>query len=238
MAETTTYQCPNCGGALHFDGQLGKLYCDFCDSSFEPAEVERIYAERQQKADAKAQAESKPKHAAPETPQPTTRRKIDVDDPVQAYLQYSTLDEEHLRAYNCSSCGAQLLVDEVTAVTSCPYCGNNAVLPGQLSDVLKPDYVIPFVKSKDDAIKALHDYYDGKRLLPDAFTSENHLEEIQGVYVPFWLYTGQTEGRMVFGATQVTSWEDRDNIYTKTDHYRLIREGSLPSSTRVPPAFG
>ena len=244
MAETTNYQCPNCGGALRYDGRLGKLCCDFCDSTFTVAEVERFYAERQQAADAQAQAGAQreeqaqaaaAQQEAQQRPTSEGAQHAPVEqDPIQAYLHYSKLDDEaRLRAYSCSSCGAQLMVDEATAVTSCPYCGNNAVLPGQLSDVLKPDYVIPFVKSREEAVAALHEYYQGKRLLPDAFTDENHLEEVQGVYVPFWLYTGNASGRMVFAGEKVMTWEDRDNVYTKTDHYRIVRGGSLPFS-RVP----
>ena len=57
MAETTTYQCPNCNGRLSFDGDLGKLKCEFCESVFTPEEVEQIYAERQAQSDAKAAKE-------------------------------------------------------------------------------------------------------------------------------------------------------------------------------------
>lgn len=49
-----------------------------------------------------------------------------------------------MKSYNCPSCGAELICDETTAATSCPYCGNPTVVPGQFSGVLKPDYVIPF----------------------------------------------------------------------------------------------
>ena len=54
MAETTTYQCPNCNGRLIFDGSIGKLRCEFCESEFTTAEVEALYAEKQAQADAKA----------------------------------------------------------------------------------------------------------------------------------------------------------------------------------------
>ena len=34
MAETTTYQCPNCSGRLSFDSSIGKLRCEFCETAF------------------------------------------------------------------------------------------------------------------------------------------------------------------------------------------------------------
>lgn len=234
MAETTNYPCPNCGGRLYFDGTIGKLRCEYCDSTFDPSVIDARYAASQSQADARAASDAQPMRA----------RAAASQDPVQAYLQYSRLDgAQNLRAYNCSSCGAQLMVDQATAVTTCPYCGSNTVLPGQLSDVLKPDLVIPFRKSKEDAVAALTQYYGNKRFLPDAFTSESHIEEVQGVYVPFWLFSGSVSGEVVFGGTKTMTWEDRNYIYTNTDHYDLHRAGRIgfgrvpvDGSTRMPDA--
>ena len=60
-----------------------------------------------------------------------------------------------MKAYSCPSCGAELICDASTAATFCPYCGNPTVVPGQFSGALKPDYVIPFKLSKEDAVAAL-----------------------------------------------------------------------------------
>ena len=38
-------------------------------------------------------------------------------------------------------------------------------------------------------------YYKGKAFLPKAFKESNHIEEIQGVYVPFWLYDATADAR-------------------------------------------
>ena len=54
--QVTNYQCPACTGPLHFSAETGKLVCDYCDSRFEVEEVEALYRERQDKADAKADA--------------------------------------------------------------------------------------------------------------------------------------------------------------------------------------
>lgn len=90
--------------------------------------------------------------------------------------------------YICSSCGAELVSDGTVAVTTCPYCGNSAVAPGQLSGDFSPDLVIPFKLGRDDVTAALKEHYKGKILLPKSFVTGNHIDEVQGVYVPFWLY--------------------------------------------------
>lgn len=232
MAETTTYQCPNCSGRLRFSSDVGKLKCDFCDSEFTPEEVERIYAERQQAADESVKTDETPQEAE----ERVAAAPVQGENPIDTYLRnahWDGLDQENLRSFNCSSCGAQLLVDQTTAVTSCPYCGNNAVVPGQLSDMLKPDYVIPFKLDKTAAVAALKHYYEGKKFLPDGFTQGNHIEEVQGVYVPFWLYSGSGSADATFNARNIRTWSDKDNIYTETDHYKVDRAGTM-DFVRVP----
>ena len=71
----------------------------------------------------------------------------------------------------CDYCGAQLICDATTAATSCPYCGNPTVVPGQFAGTLKPDFVIPFKLSREDAIQRLKQHYKGKVFLPKSFSS-------------------------------------------------------------------
>ena len=42
-------------------------------------------------------------------------------------------EADGMKAYSCPSCGAELICDASTAATSCPYCGNPTVVPGQFS---------------------------------------------------------------------------------------------------------
>ncbi len=206
--QISNYQCPSCTGPLRFDGKSGRLQCDYCGSSFSVQEIEALYKDKDEAA---AQA---------------------MGSEVSAEGEWSGegsnwAQEQGLRAYNCPSCGAELICDETTAATSCPYCGNPSIVPGQLSDMLKPDYVIPFKLSKEDAKAALKNYYRGKKLLPRAFTSQNHIEEIKGVYVPFWLFDGTAEADVSFQGTRVSSMTQGDTLVTTTDYYDVRRAGTV-----------
>lgn len=53
--QITNYQCPACTGPLHFVGESGRLECDYCGSSFDIAEIEALYAEKEAKAAEAAQ---------------------------------------------------------------------------------------------------------------------------------------------------------------------------------------
>ena len=176
--QITNYQCPACTAPLHFVGKSGKLECDYCGSSFDTAEIEALYAEKEAKAAEAAQKAAEEKAAS-------------ADDEGASDWDASGLSEDwgadaaNMNAYCCPSCGAELICDATTAATSCPYCGNQSVLPGQFAGILKPDFVLPFKLSKGDAIKALKRHYLKKPLLPSTFSRTNHLAEIKGVYVPF-----------------------------------------------------
>ena len=132
-----------------------------------------------------------------------------------------------MRAYSCPSCGAELICDDSTAATSCPYCGNPTIVPGQFSGTLKPDYVIPFKLDKKAAEEALKRHYKGKRFLPRSFASNNHIQEIKGVYVPFWLFDGAVDVDMDLEATRVVTYTDGDDDVTETSHYALRRAGTV-----------
>ena len=173
--QVTNYQCPACTGPLHFAGGSGKLECEYCGASYDVAEIEALYAEKEEKAAAARQA---------------------------------------------PSCGAELICDENTAATSCPYCGNPTVVPGQFSGQLRPDFIIPFKLSKEDAVKALKDHYKGKIFLPKSFTQENHVQEIQGIYVPFWMFDGEAEGDACYEATRSHTYRSGGRC--------LLRSHTLP----------
>lgn len=228
--ESTNYQCPSCGGALRYSATEGRLLCEYCDSSFTVSEVEAIYAARLDRTGAR---DAK---ACPRTDPPSdaiaagTTHAVGADD-VTCSLAHD--DTAHMRAYTCSSCAAELVCDVTTAITECPYCGNQAVIPGVLVDEFKPDLVIPFKLDKAAAIAALSAYYKGKKFLPRAFASNNRIEKIQGVYVPFWLYDAEVVASAKFEATRTRTYRTEDEEVTETDHYDVYRAGSM-SFSHVP----
>ena len=190
--QITNYQCPACTGPLHFEGSSGMLECEYCGSRYPVREIEELYRDKEKAAEAAGVQAQAAAQAAPKD-------------------EYAWEPEnEHLRVYTCPSCGAELFCDETTAATSCPYCGNPTVVPGQFHGQMKPDYILPFRLDKNAAVAALKNYYKGKKLLPKAFSEQNHIEEIKGVYVPFWLFDGRVSADISFNATRVRSFTSGD----------------------------
>lgn len=235
--QVTNYQCPACTGPLHYSAKSGKLECDYCGSSFDVAEIEALYARKEaEAAAAKQEAEAAAaKQAADAKAEAAQAAKDEAAEAAAASGGWDTSDlsrdwgaeADGLRVYSCPSCGAELICDQSTAATACPYCGNPAIVPGQFSGALRPDYILPFRLSKDDAVQALRAHYKGKPFLPRSFTSANHIEQIQGVYVPFWLFDGGAEGAASYRASNTNVYETGDYEITETRHYHVVRAGSL-----------
>ena len=214
--KVTNYQCPACTGPLHFDSATGKLVCDYCGSAYEVADIEAQYAAKQKKADSAAEADQKK----------AARRKA-------AAPVWDEMEAASLTSYTCTTCGAELVCDATTAATNCPYCGNPTVLGGKLSGTLTPEYILPFKLDKNAAIAQLTHYYKGKAFLPKAFKSQNHIAELQGVYVPFWLYDAEADARGSYEGLTTESHREGDYNVTTTQHYDVQREGTAVF-TRVP----
>jgi len=218
----TNYQCPACTGPLQFSGSGGNLACEYCGNAYEVATIETLYTDKEQMAAG----------AAP----------INWETD-QAGTAWSESETAGLRAYSCPSCAAEIMCDATTAATSCVYCGNPTIVPGQLGGALKPDYVIPFTVEKEAAKSALLRYYKGKKFLPKAFMEENHIEEVKGVYAPFWLFDGQADAAVRYRATKVRVSRGGNYETTTTEHYRVMREGNVAfhkipvdGSTKMPDA--
>ena len=229
MAEKiTVYQCPACTGPLKFDGNIGKLKCEYCGSTYTAQEIEALYADKNKSA-AAADAEAHKKAAQAEAAAAAAAKASGTAGSTDSVSGWGS-DAAHMRAYNCTTCGAELICDETTAATSCPYCGNPSVIPGKFAGVDRPDYVIPFKVDKKKAVSSFKEYYKGRLLLPKSFESDNHIEEIKGVYVPFWMFSGEVEGRAQYEAIKEDRRRAGNEEIVRQEHYDVYREGAMSFS--------
>ena len=167
-------KCPCCGGALHFDDKKQLTVCPYCDSQFTAEDL-------------KAYTQELDSHEQEDTSWDESM--------VQAYTNE---DKEGIKIYSCDSCGGEIIVEETTSSTVCPYCGNNVLVAKELSGDLKPNYVIPFKNDKEAAKESLKKFFKKKPLLPGSFSKENVIEEIKPLYVPFWLFDADVDGKVDF----------------------------------------
>ena len=202
MDTIQSYQCPCCGAPLAF--HEGALHCASCGNDFSLETLTQM-----DEASAKVQETSKFDWAHYEP------RNFDGSGDID------------LAGYSCPSCGAAISGDDTLGATVCPYCGSATIVKDQFEGGLRPDYIIPFKVDKKTAIAAFEGDFKNAPFLPDAFRSRKKLEEMAGVYVPFWMFDCDCDAAVSYHAERVTTWSDANYNYTKTDYFKLFRSGSV-----------
>ena len=196
---TATYNCPCCGGPLQFSGESGKLECASCGNAYEPEALEMMNP-----ADSGEQ--------------------ISFSNAAESF----GAGETGVQGYICKNCGAELMADETTTATECPYCGSPTILPDRIEGGVKPEKIIPFVVTKEQAQKQFEEYFKGKRLLPNVFTNgRNRISEMRRLYVPYWLFSCDAHADMVYDAEKVRTEQKGEWEITRTAHYAVRRRGGM-----------
>ncbi len=199
------YKCPNCNGAITFDSFSQNMKCPYCESEFDLATLKEYDEILKEEHD--------------------LNKEMTWD--TRPGTSWQEDETKGLAVYACKSCSGEIVGDEHMAATSCPYCGNVIVLMHQFYDELRPDYVIPFKLDKEAAKAGLQKHLEGKILLPKLFKDENYIEEIKGLYVPFWLFDSDVDATIRFKARKVRTWSDSKNNYTETRHFAIVRSGEV-----------
>ncbi|MBQ7475907.1 MAG: hypothetical protein IJT06_00760 [Selenomonadaceae bacterium] len=210
MADTSvSYKCPNCGAPLTFMPGKKTITCEYCGTEFEASAIEEMFkAKRELAARAQEARESS-------------------WDTQNAGEEWTEDEAAALKAFTCSSCGAEIVCDENTMATECVYCGNPTMIPKRFDGALKPDLIIPFKKTKQDAVAALKKFYEGRWLLPSNFTANNRVEAIQPMYVPFWLFDSQVDATAEFRAAKIRSYDSGSDVVTERQIYTCQRAGTM-----------
>ena len=197
------FKCPCCGGALNFDNKSQNIVCPYCDSQFSAADLKEYTDDL---ADAGTED--------------TSWDESMVDS-------YTNEDAKGMKIYSCNSCGGEIICEETTSSTTCPYCGNNLVVSKELHGDLKPNYIIPFKKDKDFSIDALKKFIRRRPLLPHSFSKTNTIQEIKSLYVPFWIFDADVTGKVRYEGIKVRRYTSGDYNVKEENHYSVVRGGGI-----------
>lgn len=197
---TYVYNCPCCGAPLAYDAANKNLKCASCGNSYE---LEALEAMKPAESDGGVRFD---------LPQET----------------FNASEAAQMQAYICKGCGAELLTDDTTTATECPYCGSPTILPDRIDGSVKPEMVIPFTVTKEQAQKQFEEYFHGKILLPNIFkNSRNRITEMRKLYVPYWLFDCDAQGNIVYDAEKKSTSRQGDYEIENIEHYIVRRAGSM-----------
>ena len=207
------YKCPGCAGPLVFEIGSQMMHCSYCGADY-PVGLFSGTGENPYRAPGEnrkignGNTDESPRE--PDFPEQTEQER----------------EEKSMRVYVCTSCGSEIIADATIAASKCPYCDSPVILTDRITGKLRPNSIIPFTIDKESAIETYLRHIRRKPLLPGYFRDKKHIQDICGLYVPFWLYSTSAGGQASYEATTVSHWSDSRYDYTETSYYDVGRAGS------------
>lgn len=199
----TNYKCPNCGAPIVFNADEQMYICDFCLSRFTIEAMD--IATRKKQADIDRRLE----------------KKKDIK------LDKNELEAEVVQAYHCENCGADVISTDTNLSSYCYYCHSPVVFSDRLLGEKRPDEIIPFSIGKENAQAKFLDWAKNKRYIPKEFTTKAYLENMTGVYMPYWFLDSDIDVDFIGNSRSVRSWRIGDFIETEVTDYKHIRKGKF-----------
>lgn len=137
----------------------------------------------------------------------------------KAQEAFDKLDYE-VTVFSCPQCGGEILSTDNSAAEFCSFCGASTILHSRLRNEKRPNYIIPFKKTKEDCKKAYSTMMKKALFAPDALKNPKHIDGFRGIYMPYWaFYMTQQDSFSLNG-----SRSRRRGDYIITDHFALKGE--------------
>ncbi|MBK9974427.1 MAG: hypothetical protein IPP14_06610 [Planctomycetes bacterium] len=171
----TTLPCGQCGAELEFKPGAPQLKCQYCGHT-QAIEIK----------DGAAVIE------------------YDLTDAIARYLgaapQMATGTK---RSVKCQDCGADIIVEAAAQTARCDYCGGKRIVEEELPpEVLRPEALLPFTFDSKTAEERFRKWLAGtgfwgrlfvRLFRPGALTSRSSVNELHGIYVPYWTYDSHSQ---------------------------------------------
>ena len=194
-------QCRNCAGQLVFDPEKQKLVCGHCGSEFAPEEFSQ--SEHEYLADKQAESMN-------------SVYGTDSEDLMDCYV------------YICHSCGGEIIINGSEASTRCIYCGNSNVVFSRIAKHKRPQFIIPFKITKDEAERAVRKRFKSGIFVPKEIKNFE-ADNVRGIYIPYWIVDCEHKGAVVVQG-QVSSGKHTRTVYYGRAGRMSIRRLPLDAS--------
>ncbi len=116
--------------------------------------------------------------------------------------------------YTCSTCGADLVINNTESSTFCPFCGNATVVMSRVQKLKRPEVIIPFEITAEEAAERIKRTFNKGMFIPDVVHPKP--EDLRGIYIPYHVTNVEFDGSM---------WFDMKNHGKGYNGYPYIRSG-------------
>lgn len=119
--------------------------------------------------------------------------------------------------FTCPQCGGELFSSDSDATSFCSFCGAATILSSRISNEKRPDFIVPFKKTKEDCKQAYAQTMRKKFFAPKEISDPQFIDGFRGIYMPYWTYQLIQKGEIDLKGEK----SHREGNYIITDHYNL-----------------
>jgi len=193
--DVITAPCSKCGADLEFKPGTSSLSCPYCGTENEIESAEDTVIEEQDFNKVLA----------------SLKKEEESGDTVETLT------------VKCGTCGAQTTLAENQTAGECAFCGSTMNAQGLSSRVLKPESLLPFKVTRDEAAANFRQWLKKLWFAPKKLKEFARADGLKGIYSPFWTYDSETE----------TSYRgQRGEYYYTTETYTATEDGKSVTKTR------
>ncbi|MEM9920062.1 MAG: hypothetical protein AAF990_18345, partial [Bacteroidota bacterium] len=155
--------CPSCGGQLGYSAVHKKISCKYCGYQEEVDDS---------------------------TDQVVERSLADAIDEKSKFIP----EQSGKKVVDCANCGAVFMVEQEKVKISCGFCGSDKVnVEAYEHKYIQPSGIIPFYVSRDEANRKFKEWIGRGLFHPSKLKQLAAIEDLHGLYIPFWTFDAQTE---------------------------------------------
>ncbi len=185
------YKCPNCNGALEYNPITDRMECGFCGEGFILAEIESMQEKKehtynQQSGSQKVIIDGEGSHEVHSGSDEVSSDSV-VQDEEQELNLFAGMETMECNIYTCTSCGAELAINQSEVATFCAYCGQPTVVFSRVSKELKPQSIVLFRINKEQAVNGIREKLNKSFLVPKKIKNFS-VDKVRGIYIPSWVF--------------------------------------------------
>ncbi|MEQ1830884.1 MAG: hypothetical protein ABL921_33365 [Pirellula sp.] len=103
------------------------------------------------------------------------------------------VQQASVMSFRCDQCGASMSYDASAKMLRCPFCGSNNMTARPNARTLKPSGVVPFRIPHTEVESRLRHWLSQGFWKPGDASQSSVLSTVTQVYVPFWVFSVNTE---------------------------------------------
>ena len=212
-------RCPNCAASLVFDADTQRMTCSFCGTSIRPEDLTTVSGGVPEATQVQQEV-TIPREPTSQNHEQSTEQGAKPTDTPSPWTAEAV-------SYLCGNCGAAVVTDQNTVATFCAFCGSPTIIPERLVEGLRPADIIPFKYGREEAVAAFFSWCKKGLMTPQDFVSNENIEKLTGVYVPFFLYDIEVDMDMQAEAVTVDVRHSSNSTTTTTKYYDARRQMAL-----------